>query len=79
MVSILFRPQCVDELMLSSLDHIKIQILTLMLPYVHEYVILVLKGMNIVMVYLWMVECAQDKYGLMRGCGSSSALAMELL
>ena len=26
-----------------------------------------------------MVECAQDKYGLMRGCGSSSALAMELL
>ena len=44
MASILFRPQCVDELMLSSLDHIKIQILILMLPYVHEYVIWVLMG-----------------------------------
>ena len=47
MASILFRPQCVDELILSSLNHIKIQILILILPYVHKYVICV----------LWVEQC----------------------
>ena len=54
MASILFRPQCVDELMLSSLHHIKIQILILMLPYVHEYAIWVLMGW-----ILWWLICKE--------------------
>ena len=78
---VMFNSCLLNELMLSSCYDIKIQIL--ILPYVNKYVIWALMGLNIVVVWLWMAECAQDKYvyfdGLMRGCGSSSALSMELL
>ena len=72
MASILSRPQCVNELMLSSWYNIKIQIL--ILPYVNKYVIWALMGWT-----LWWSDCGwysvlkTNMYILMAWCRTVAA------
>ena len=72
MASILSRPQCVNELMLSSWYNIKIQIL--ILPYVNKYVIWAFMGWTLRWSdYGWWSVLKTNMYILMAWCRALAA------